>query len=708
VTPTGTQTTLLSSLNGATGLALDPSGSVYVAEPGGTVRIPNESGTLTASSEMAVAADVTSPTSVAVDSGQNVYVANLTAGNVDLVSASASTNFGTLTSTTGTQANSYTVLDAGNAALNVTGFTNTPDYSETSSSCVGNPVAVDGTCTLTVTFNPGPGDSGTLAGEVLIQSDAANSPVGVNVTGVGAALAASKTTVTVPTATVDGATAMVTVAPASGTGASPTGLVTLTVTGANLTTPVTATGTLTSANKGAIQIAPAQLAAGAYTYTVNYQGDRVYGPSTATLSVTVGVGAVTLMQPTAAQILVQAPTFPYLLASGSGAAEPYDSSTAPFYYSYPVTVVATDGDPLIGQPIIQGGKVVSTNYGTVTYQIVENSPVAGGYAAGTGCAPVAVASNGTAPFATTCVGIDTTNDAIPNLETTYTVTPVYSPTGTGTTDCNPTCVVNPNYSGVTGTPFTFTALAHPVVTISSNPTSLTVSSGSSATATLTLTSLLGYGFAGGGNTPASGGVQEPNGATLLNYTLPLQLSCDNLPAYATCSFTYPNPDVSDPQSVAVGPAPGTILPTTGACAADVGCVGPGTVMMTVNLNVPTTNASLRRDNGPATFAAMFGLGLLGVAFGKRRKLMRKGMPALLSLFLAVAAMAGIGAMSGCSTQQLGTNNATTTPAGTYAVVVTARQVGSRTLPVTLADPNGIVYGNGDQMSLPFTINVTVQ
>jgi hypothetical protein len=131
-------------------------------------------------------------------------------------------------------------------------------------------------------------------------------------------------------------------------------------------------------------------------------------------------------------------------------------------------------------------------------------------------------------------------------------------------------------------------------------------------------------------------------------------------------------------------------------------------MMTVNLNVPVSNASLRRNNGSATFAAMCGLGLLGIAFGKRGKLKRRGLPALLSLVLAFGVMAAIGGISGCSTQQLGTNHSTITPAGTYAVLVTAKQVGSRTLPVTLSDPHGIVYGNGDQMSLPFTINVTVQ
>jgi hypothetical protein len=63
-------------------------------------------------------------------------------------------------------------------------------------------------------------------------------------------------------------------------------------------------------------------------------------------------------------------------------------------------------------------------------------------------------------------------------------------------------------------------------------------------------------------------------------------------------------------------------------------------------------------------------------------------------------MAGIG---GCSTTQLGTTSGTATPAGTYTVIVTAKQVGSQ---VITANPY-IVYGNGNQMSLPFSIGVTV-
>jgi sugar lactone lactonase YvrE len=679
VTPAGVQSTLLSSLTNATGLAVDPSGSVYVAMPGGTVRIPNQSGTLEVSAQTTVASDVTAPTSVAVDLADNVYLTDGTAEHVDLVSASASTNFGTLTSTTGTQAYSYTIENVGNSPLNISGFANTPDYSESSMSCIGNPVAVDSTCGGTITFNPGPGDQGTLSGEVLIQSNAANSPVGVNVTGVGASLAASTTTVTATNPTVDGAPAVITVAPTSGTGVAPTGQVTLTITGTNLTTPVIVNGTLA---KGTVTLTPSQLPAGSYTFSVSYAGDRVYGTSSSSTKVTIAAGALTLIQDTVAMFQLENPYYPYVLAGQSGSQEPYDGSVGTFEYTYPVQVVATNGQPLIGVPVFLNGKQVATNYGSVTYQVVETSPVPTTSGVAPQCQPIPVAADGTAPFLTTCFGIDTSNDAIPDLLTGYTITPMYSPAGTGASAGS----TNPNYLAVAGTPISFTAVRNPVVQISSNPSSLTVSPGSTVTATLTLTSVLGYGYGG-------------YGGLLNNYSLPVQLQCDNLPAYATCSFSYPTPDPSDPQSVDVGPAPGSMISGT-ACTVAQGCYGPGKVILTITTNVPSGNvASLHRGSDATTFAAMFGLGLLGFAFGKRKSL-RQSIPTLVCLLLCAGIIAGI---SGCSTTQLGTTSGTVTPAGTFAVQITAKQVGSQ---VITANPY-IVYGNGNQMSLPFTLNVSV-
>ncbi len=684
VTPNGAQTTLLTSLVNPTGLAVDPSGAVYVTMAGGTARIPNMGGTLTPADQTIVAPAVTSPTSVAIDSMQDVYVIDSVAEDVNFVNSSTSINFGTLTSATATQTANITVVNDGNSPFNFTTFTSTPDFSATSTTCVA-PVAIGSNCSAIITFNPGPGDQGTLSAELLVQSGAANAPVGVNVVGVGVALANSTTTLNVTNATVDGAPAVVKVVPASGTGAAPTGQVTLTITGVTVTTPVTVTGTLVN---GTVTIAPPQIPAGTYTFSVSYGGDRAYGPSTATAQVVIAAGAVTLTQPTMAAVQLADPAYPYVLATGTGSSEPYDGSVVPFEYTYPVQVVATDAAPLIGQPVYDPtGKLVGMNYGSVTY---AGAPAPG-------CAPVPVASDGTAPFLTSCFTINTNNNSIPDLLTSYTITPTYSPAGIGAA----AGLTNPNYSSFTGSPISFTALRNPVVQISSNPSTLTVSPGSSTTATLTLTSLLGFGYAGGGDVPPTANVQEPSGGLLNNYSLPVQLACDGLPAYATCTFSYPTPDVSDPQSVAVGPVPGTLIGGV-ACAANVGCVGPGTVIMTITTNIPSGSvAKLSRDSSAITFATMFGVGLLGLAFRNRKKCLRGQIPTLAGLVLCCGIIAGL---SGCTTKQLGVTSGAVSPTGTYKVLVTAKQVGSR----TITQYPGIVYGNENQMSLPFTINLTVQ
>ncbi len=686
VTPAGIQSTLLTTLSNVTGLAVDPSGAAYVTMPGGTVRIPNLGGTLTPSSQTSIAPSVTSPASVAIDSKEDVYIADSVAEEVSLVSADASVNFGTQSSATASATSNFTLVNDGNAPFNFTGFTSTADYSVTSTSCAA-PVAVGATCGGTITFNPGPGDQGTLSTEILAQTGAANSPVGINVVGVGVPLAKSATTLSVTNPTVDGAPAIITVAPASGTGAAPTGQVTLTVTGSTLTAPVVVTGTLAN---GTITITPPQLSAGSYTFSVSYQGDRTYGPSTASAQVTIAPGAVILTQGvlTPSQSLVEINGIFYVLAGNTGSQEPYDGSVSQYEYTYPVSIAATDGIALVGQPVTSSaGKVIGVNYGTVTYQGVPS----------TSCQPVPVSSTGIASLATQCFTINTSNNSIPDLETTYTITPVYSPVGTGSTFCNPTCVTNPNYTSVTGTAITVTALRNPVVQITSNPGSVSVTPGSTVTTTLTLTSVLGYGVAGAG-------------ALLNNYSLPVQLACDGLPAYATCSFSYPTPDPTDAQSVDVGPAAGTVLSfmggTTGPCPAAApgavgGCFGPGTVIMTISTNIPSGVASTSHGQSKILFAGIFGFGLLGLAISRKKRSVRGSLPALVCLLFCSAILAGI---SGCSTTQLGTTTGNSTPAGTYAVTITAKEVGSQ---VITQNP-GITYGNSNQVSLPFTMNVTIQ
>src|SRR6185437_4877163 len=261
------------------------------------------------------------------------------------------------------------------------------------------------------------------------------------------------------------------------------------------------------------------------------------------------------------------------------------------------------------------------------------------------CATIPVQSNGTAQFDPSCLAIDTTNNSIPNIMTAYTVTPVYSPTGT----YNNISYTNPNYTSFTGTALSYTALRNPVVSISSNPGTVTVAKGSSVSTTLTMSSVLGYGVAG-------------QNALLNNYSLPVQLACDGLPAYATCTFVYSKPDPSDPNSVHVGPAPGTVLSVggvTGPCTPAQGCTGPGAVVMTITSNVPTGMAKVERPTG-TVFLAMLGLGTLVFGFRRRRSL-RGSLGTLAVLVLCCGILAGA---SGCSTTQLGGNSAQVTPSGT--------------------------------------------
>ena len=642
----GDAQTLVSTLSGATGLAIDASGAVYVAQAGGAIRIPSENGVLTVADQMTVAPGVTAPTAITTDPAGNVYVTDGTAGALDFVAITGSLNLGTLATLTSTATQNVTLVSAGNLPVNITGFTGTADFSETSTTCTGAAVPVGTSCTAAITFQAGPGDQGTLTGEVVVQSDALN-PTGVNVTGISPALAASTTTLTQVFPPISG-NASFTVAVTSTNGGTvvPTGTVTVSISGTDaagvaLPAPIVVTQTLAN---GSTTFALTQLEAGSYTFAASYSGDRVYGTSTTSPTVAVAADAVIMTQPPAAQV-------PQYVLSNINASEPSDGSTTALDYKYPIQITSASGNPLVGKPSYQNGSISTIDYGSVIFTIAGGSaPCAGS---------TAVSAMGVALFDTTCLPIDTSNNQTPNLFTTYTLTPVYT---------------SPDYTSTTGQPFTLTALRHPAVIITSSTPTLSVPAGGTASATLTITSLLGYGVTG---------VLAANDGN--NYSLPVGLTCDGLPAHATCSFSYPNPDPSDPYSVDVTPT------------------APGTVVMTVNTNVPVGTTSSVQFG--AAFLTFFSLGLLGLTKGNRRSL-RKRLAAALSLALIGVAVTSLSACgSGTSTQQ----PILTSPAGTYTVTVSAKQVGSKTVPSTNGDGSTVnVSGSENLMSLPFTVNVTVQ
>jgi hypothetical protein len=751
VTPNGTQTQILSGLGTITGLAIDPSGSVYVSEAGGTVRVPNVNGTLNPAKETTVASGVTNPASVAIDSLGNVYLADGTALDVSLTGASASLNFGTLTADPTTapppsgssSTQTVTLLNYGNGPLKITGYADTPDYSETADTCTGNSVSVDSTCTATITFSAGIGDGGTITGDVLVLGNVGNSPVGVNGTGVAPTLAGTTTTMSASTSgTIEGVPVTVTVAPASGS-AIPTGTVTLTVQyGSNvpltdpaLPTKYQLTGTL---NNGVATFDPAGLPIANYTFTAEYNGDAtyIYEHSSNTEAVAVATAVpVTLTQAPASSITEELYTLPctagsgsscttsfyydqpsgnppgYLvLADGTGAQEDYANEWNLWSYTYPVTIASASGDPLIATAVYANGSETGWNYGSVNYVGTNGVSICG---AGAGSKSIVnVDDTGDGSFDTSCFTIDTSNNTIPDIMTYHSVTPQYSGT------YNDLQSVNPNYQSASGQAVGFWALAHPMVQISSNPATVNVSAGSSVSTTLTVTSILGYGYAG-------------REAGENNYSLPLDLECQGLPAYASCSFTYPTPNPADPNFMAnpgglecanstttycaidIGPSAGAVASrasSTTPCGPVDGCLGPGSVMMTITTNVPlgTATSSLARDRGGIAFAALFGMGLFGLIF--RRK--SAGWERLLMVACVLLFGGAFAAITACSTTTLGNQStASVTPNGSYWVTVTAKQAGSIAITCNSGPlcNNGVqlVSGSSDQMSLPFTVNVTV-
>ena len=218
------------------------------------------------------------------------------------------------------------------------------------------------------------------------------------------------------------------------------------------------------------------------------------------------------------------------------------------------------------------------------------------------------------------------------------------------------------------------------MTITASPASLSVNPGSSASTTLTLTSLLGYGYGG-------------KGAQLNDYNFPVTLTCDNLPPHTVCSFTYPSTVNSIQPS-----APNSVqIPCSGTTSAADNCL-TGTVTMTIpgRPSSETVHA--------ITLASVFGFGMIGLFF--RRRAFEKGR-LLLMLFLMVVGGALAVSVTACNTTNLAPNAILSSPAGTYAVTVSAEQVGTQT--INLGGGNLVqIYGSENQVSVPFYVNVTVQ
>jgi sugar lactone lactonase YvrE len=739
----GTPVTLLNNLSGATGLAVDASGAIYISSASGTTRVPFVNGALNPGGETAIASTVSGTSSVALDRLANVYLTQAAGGAITVVSTNGTLTLSTPATLTSSTNATATITNTGNSALTVTGYTDSnplnaqqPSYLQlpvdftaadaSSGGCeAGSPVAPGATCDVDVTFSPGAGEQGTVNGTVGVVSSAINVPTTISATGVALALSNSATNVTggAKAAEVINTPLTITVAPKSGAG-TPTGSVTITYTtwnvvipssGANAgiptITPELATATSSLAS-GAASFTLSPVLAGTQTITVYYSGDRVYGRSTGTLSVNVAKSAITG---------IKVPTFPdptdinlpFVPANTGGGTVPYDGSETPFQYNYIMKVGTAAGVPTGTITVMDNSTTCPA--GTSAAGIGTASCILAGYATPGGYSGVAcptssgagvltienagTATGAQASFPTSCLWYVPQGISYSPVMFTHSIYPVYSG--------------DQNFLGLTGTtPQVLQSVRGPMLQITQTGNaasltaapSLTVQAGSSASMNLTLTSILGYGISG-------------LNAQLNATNFPVSLTCDNLPPHTQCSFSYPNPDPLVPNSVDI-PCPSGAT-TTQIANGSVSCT-PGQVSVTFYTDVTAgTTTSQNARTTSVTLAAIFGFGMMGLFF--RRKTFEKGRMMLMVLLMIVGGALAV-SVTACNTTTLAPLATLNTPAGSYPVTITADEVGA----LCVSEPggsgdncivpgsgstsnNGIkVYGTQNQVSIPFYINVTVQ
>ena len=483
-------------------------------------------------------------------------------------------------------------------------------------------------------------------------------------------------------------------------------------------TTATASANLNASGTATFNLAPVM--AGSQTFSISYSGDRTYGKSTQTSTATVAKSQI------ASIVLPKFPdptdvNLPFVVPNNGTGSVPYDSSETPWQYNLTLKVNTAFGTPT----------------GSITMMDNSSTCPPGTSAAGVGAATCALANySGVACPANSASGnLVIQNGSTPNSSgTSFTTTCLYVvPSGTTYTPVVYTHYVTPVYSGdanfltFTGPSTLFQATSGPLVQITTSAASsataaptLSVAAGSSASVTLNLTSILGYGIAG-------------RNALLNNSTFPVTLACDNLPPHATCSFYYPNPDASIATATDIPwPANCTTQEVAEAltdssgdlCAPSLTPVstssgtmttGTGQVVMTINTNVSAgTTTSKNATATSFTLAALFGFGMIGLFV--RRRTFEKGRRLLMILLMVIAPALAI-SITACGTTNLSPEVITSSPAGTYAVTITAQQVGDQCEPsgplgsnctTTSGGTGQLAHGTNNPVSLPFHINVTVQ
>lgn len=513
VTNLGVQNEVTSSLASVTGLAVDASGSVLVAQNGGILRIPQLNGNLSFTSSGPVDSAITAPVGIALDQAGNIYVSDLTGGtpSLDDLQVSGYIEFGEGLAPTVATEDDLDIFNIGNEPLSVNGtpsfggadasvFSTTANQSGTACDTTGaTPVATGGSCAIGIAITP-PAE-GDYSGSISVPTNAGNmggSPATASLHG-HALKDLEETSVTVtlnPATTVYPGSTVITVnvvpVPTSSAPATthiPSGTVTLTLTNTaqgSTQPPLVETAQATGDDTGTTATFNLTgLLGGTYSVTAAYAGNvsQLFQPSNNNAA----PAALTVAQATPAITLSEPPGVPANSTNGV-----YYILAGSTTITLPVSVTSSVGTPTGTVAFMNGSQLADPSQGAV---------------------PLDAHGNASFSVASLAAG-------------TYNITAVYS----GDT----------NFAAGASSVVTFQIIP-PSVLLSANPATISATAGTPVASTITLQSLVGFSATNGVN-----------------------ISCDNstLPSASECTFSVPQPDLCAPSSTCTGTSTTTVTIST--------------------------------------------------------------------------------------------------------------------------------------------------
>ncbi len=631
-----------------TGLAVDPSGSVFVAEASGLVWIPysTTTGALNVNSQILLTSGLGSgpalPWGVALDGTQNAYAtygSGSTAGLAQLGIGGTFnfSNYGEINPNVPFEVDAQ-ILNLGNTPLTVSDSpavdlisgAGASDYTVTAatqnspacSSASSTPAG--GSCFLGMVLQAP--SAGSAAASISVVSNAVNATSGLNIAVTGNVIQDLRPATTaviavtpVSTTGCSGATypgcntIQVTVSAGAGYG-TPSGTVTLSVGSANGNQPqqvqtLNSSGVATFSYNG--------LLGGTYTVNADYSGSGKAGANQNTCSTTTcfagsaikstftiarAIPTITLGVPVTNSNCLNYTTLT------TGASSSNCAANAKFVTVWAGNTYVNWTNPVYVSAIVSSS--VGTPTGTITFS--QNGKPADPSQGVNGS--IAPNGNGVATFSLQNLGL-----GVYNLTAGYSGDVNYAPQN---------IVVQTFYVIV------------PSVQITETAGTVSVTPGAPATVTLTLMPLVGF---------SENVSLECNSANA-----PIALAATNpattLPQFSECTFNYANP-------------------STGTEPVGKSGAVPSTIVITLSTNVAVnggTTASIVRQP-PWALAGLFGLGLAGLIAGRRR--FYRSMAVICVAIMLSGLLMGISACTnaGYSTPPPAPN--VLTPAGTYNVQI---------------------------------------